>query len=78
MEWSRGCARVAEGVERSTQLSVLQEQQCDDYQGFLFSPPVSAERFGVLFVDRQITGGSPMGRGATGVCARTDVQSATE
>ncbi len=69
---------VAEGVERSTQLSVLQEQQCDDYQGFLFSPPVSAERFGVLFVDRQITGGSPMGRGATGVCARTDVQSATE
>jgi diguanylate cyclase (GGDEF)-like protein len=36
---------LAEGVEHIDQLSVLQQESCDEYQGFLFSPPVSAEKF---------------------------------
>lgn len=36
---------LAEGVEHAEQLSVLQRENCDEYQGFLFSPPISAENF---------------------------------
>jgi diguanylate cyclase (GGDEF)-like protein len=36
---------VAEGVETETQLAFLRDQQCDEMQGFLFSPPVEAVRF---------------------------------
>jgi EAL domain-containing protein (putative c-di-GMP-specific phosphodiesterase class I) len=36
---------VAEGVEKEDQLSFLREQQCDEAQGFLFSEPLSAEKF---------------------------------
>ena len=35
---------VAEGVERSEQLSFLREQQCDLYQGFLHSQPMPADQ----------------------------------
>jgi EAL domain-containing protein (putative c-di-GMP-specific phosphodiesterase class I)/DNA-binding response OmpR family regulator len=35
---------VAEGVEDESQLAFLQVLQCDEVQGFLFSPPVPAER----------------------------------
>jgi diguanylate cyclase (GGDEF)-like protein len=40
---------VAEGVETEQQLRFLQEEQCDQYQGFLFKPPLeSAEVFELL------------------------------
>ena len=36
---------VAEGVETQAQMDFLREQNCDEIQGFLISPPVPAERF---------------------------------
>jgi diguanylate cyclase (GGDEF)-like protein/PAS domain S-box-containing protein len=36
---------MAEGVETAAQLEFLQQQRCDHYQGYLFSPPVPAEKF---------------------------------
>ena len=36
---------LAEGVESTQQLEFLQLQRCDQYQGYLFSPPVPAARF---------------------------------
>ena len=40
---------VAEGVETEQQLQFLQKERCDQYQGFLFSPPLpSAEVFKLL------------------------------
>jgi diguanylate cyclase (GGDEF)-like protein len=36
---------VAEGVETQPQLAELAELGCDQYQGYLFSPPVPAEDF---------------------------------
>jgi polar amino acid transport system substrate-binding protein len=35
---------VAEGVETEAQLQFLKELKCDDIQGYLFSPPVPADR----------------------------------
>jgi EAL domain-containing protein (putative c-di-GMP-specific phosphodiesterase class I) len=34
---------VAEGVETRAQRDFLAAQGCDEYQGYFFSPPVSAE-----------------------------------
>jgi EAL domain-containing protein (putative c-di-GMP-specific phosphodiesterase class I) len=39
---------VAEGVETSAQLSLLQSLGCDQYQGYLFSPPLPAPEFAEL------------------------------
>ena len=39
---------VAEGVETIEQLTFLTENDCDEYQGFFFSKPVSAEKFATL------------------------------
>ena len=35
---------IAEGVETEEQLAFLREHRCDQFQGYFFSPPVSAER----------------------------------
>ena len=45
---SLGLRTIAEGVETKEQLQFLQEQACDEMQGFFISRPVSAhaaERF---------------------------------
>ncbi|MDJ0667896.1 MAG: EAL domain-containing protein, partial [Desulfobacterales bacterium] len=39
---------VAEGVETEAQLSYLQKEGCDQYQGFLFSPAVTADKLEAL------------------------------
>jgi EAL domain-containing protein (putative c-di-GMP-specific phosphodiesterase class I) len=36
---------VAEGVETPEQLAFLARQGCHAYQGYLFSPPIAADRF---------------------------------
>ncbi|WP_109118415.1 EAL domain-containing protein [Azospirillum sp. TSO22-1] len=41
---------VAEGVETDVQLDFLRGHGCDEYQGFLFSPAVPAERFRELLM----------------------------
>ena len=38
-----GLTTVAEGVETKEQLNFLQKERCDNYQGYLFSPPVPEE-----------------------------------
>jgi diguanylate cyclase (GGDEF)-like protein len=42
MAHSLGLKVVAEGVETEKQLELLQNQNCDEWQGYLFSPPLSA------------------------------------
>jgi diguanylate cyclase (GGDEF)-like protein len=44
---------VAEGVETPEQLRSLKLMGCDQYQGFHFSPPVTATELGNLLRDRQ-------------------------
>ncbi|MCP2732477.1 two-component system response regulator [Limnofasciculus baicalensis] len=39
---------VAEGVETKSQLMFLEEHQCDEIQGYWFSPPLSAKDFSDL------------------------------
>jgi len=39
---------VAEGVETDEQRAILEQEQCHQYQGYLFSKPVSAEEFANL------------------------------
>jgi EAL domain-containing protein (putative c-di-GMP-specific phosphodiesterase class I) len=39
---------VAEGVETQTELAFLQAHQCDEAQGYYFSPPVLSQQFATL------------------------------
>ena len=48
MARSLGLSVVAEGVENEEQLALLAEAGCNVYQGFIFSPPISAEELGKL------------------------------
>jgi diguanylate cyclase (GGDEF)-like protein/PAS domain S-box-containing protein len=43
---------IAQGVETAPQLEYLRGNHCDQMQGFLFSPPLSAPAFEVLLVAR--------------------------
>lgn len=39
---------VAEGVETEAQLAFLNQHQCDEYQGYLFSPAILSKEFGMF------------------------------
>lgn len=41
---------IAEGVELEDQVSFLREHQCDEIQGYFYSPPVSADQVKQMFV----------------------------
>lgn len=45
---SLGLRVLAEGVEHQEQLDFLKEQECNEYQGFFFSRPISPEEVGEL------------------------------
>lgn len=45
---------IAEGVETQAQLSYLRHHGCDEMQGYLFSPPVPAERFEELLQQKSM------------------------
>ena len=45
---SLGCRVVAEGVETKQQFAYLRAENCDEGQGYHFSPPVNAATFGRL------------------------------
>jgi len=44
---------IAEGVETLEQFRFLEGYQCHQGQGYLFSPPVSAEDFTAQFFEKQ-------------------------
>jgi EAL domain-containing protein (putative c-di-GMP-specific phosphodiesterase class I) len=48
---------IAEGVETTAQLYFLLRNGCDQMQGNLFSPPVTAERFEQLVMLERVAGG---------------------
>jgi len=48
---------VAEGIERQDELAILRGQGCDRAQGFLFSRPVTAERFEELLASATFSQG---------------------
>lgn len=47
-----GMKVVAEGVETQEQLSLLQDLNCDEMQGYCFSPPVTAKAFKILLEEQ--------------------------
>lgn len=52
---------VAEGVENDEQRRWLAQRECDEFQGFLFSPPVSADEFLALVIEQGSHGRSAPG-----------------
>ncbi len=50
---------VAEGVETQAQYEFLKRNDCDEMQGYYYSPPVPAPDCEVLFTGRQLTPESP-------------------
>ncbi|WP_348638945.1 EAL domain-containing protein [Lacimicrobium sp. SS2-24] len=48
-----GLKVVAEGVEEEQQLSILRRYECEMLQGYLYSKPLSAERFTRLLVENR-------------------------
>ncbi len=46
---SLGLGVIAEGVETEAHLQFLKDHDCDEYQGYFCSPPISAEEVQLLF-----------------------------
>ncbi len=51
---SLGMKVIAEGVETEQQLMFLKSHDCDQYQGYYLSPPVSAEKVSQFFVSNAV------------------------
>lgn len=49
-----GLTVVAEGVESEEQFAILHQENCDEIQGFLISPPVPSDQFTSWLSDRHI------------------------
>ncbi len=54
MAQSIGLSVIAEGVETQEQLSILKGFGCEEMQGFLYSVPLTAEKFTALLQDNHI------------------------
>jgi diguanylate cyclase (GGDEF)-like protein len=50
MSWRLGFSAIAEGVETEAQLNFLKARQCDSYQGYLFSKPLSPADFEAMLL----------------------------
>jgi EAL domain-containing protein (putative c-di-GMP-specific phosphodiesterase class I) len=48
---------IAEGVETAEQRDFLAANECDEMQGYLFSPPVPAERIAEMLLAQARSGG---------------------
>jgi EAL domain-containing protein (putative c-di-GMP-specific phosphodiesterase class I) len=68
-----GLRVVGEGIETEAQLKFLRLQRCDQYQGYLYSPPVAAAEFEAL-LDRE----APADGGETACGATTGLDPGTE
>ena len=44
---------IAEGVEHEAQRLLLQNEECDDFQGYLFSKPISSAEFNERFITKR-------------------------
>jgi len=52
MAKSLNLTTLAEGVETSSQLNLLQTLNCERYQGYLFNRPLSADHFTELYINQ--------------------------
>ena len=51
MSHGLGLSVVAEGVSRSSQLDFLRAHRCDEFQGFLRSPPLLPDAVGAKILE---------------------------
>tara|TARA_Y100001956_G_C4123680_1_gene188887 strand:+ start:912 stop:2687 length:1776 start_codon:yes stop_codon:yes gene_type:complete len=58
MGHSLGIKVIAEGVEYEEQLAVLEELGCDQYQGYLFSQPLSYQEFSSMLLQERVEASS--------------------
>ncbi|SIS56218.1 EAL domain-containing protein [Neptunomonas antarctica] len=56
MSHDLGMSVVAEGVETQAEFDMLRQLNCDEIQGYFFSPPVSAEQFRILLENQPLVG----------------------
>jgi EAL domain-containing protein (putative c-di-GMP-specific phosphodiesterase class I) len=48
-----GLIVIAEGIETEIQYNLLKEMGCDEFQGYYFSKPVTAEEFQAKWVENK-------------------------